>query len=565
MLKKVLVANRGEIALRIIRACRDLGIGCVAVYSQADRGRRFVYEADEAIEIGPGPARQSYLAVDRLIDAAKRSGADAVHPGYGFLSENAEFAKAVEDAGLIFVGPPSSVIAALGSKLSTRRIMIEAGVPVLPGTDAIDGVEEVAKEASKIGFPLLVKPSGGGGGRGMRLVERPEDLPAALEAARREAASSFKDSDVYLEKLLPAGRHIEVQILADGHGNVVHLGNRDCSMQRRHQKLVEEAPAPGLSAKLSNHVCELAVRAAVASSYVNAGTVEFLYDGVKSFFILEVNTRIQVEHPVSEQISGIDLVAEQLRIAGGERLGYKQQDIALRGHALECRIYAENPQRNFMPSTGRISAATFPSGPWVRDDRGIEVGDEITPHYDGMLSKLIAWGPSREVALARLLRALREYRLEGIETNIEFLRWLLNTPAFREVKFDTGFIGREFRPENLPAGSSLPPPPPPPPAAAPAAAPAPATAPPAGMRAEPVGVFHYHRTSQGIDQDYLIHAVVRRGEVEAIPLSPADLSWAQPKFRRTAPAAQAAVGRLIDEVLERLNPDEIFPDLSVPY
>jgi len=448
MIKKVLIANRGEIALRVVRACRDLGMGSVAVYSDADKDLPFVALADERVHIGPAPATQSYLVIDKLIAAAKSTGADAVHPGYGFLSENPTLARAVADAGLTFVGPEADVIEKLGSKLGVRRMMREAGVPVPPGADAPANLETVRVMCEEIGYPVLVKPSGGGGGRGMRVVNSAEELEAALEASRREAARSFGDSEVYVEKLVAKARHIEVQILADNHGNVVHVGDRDCSMQRRHQKVIEEAVAPALTAEQHEQVRSLAVKAVQAAGYRNAGTVEFLFDG-KSFYLLEVNTRIQVEHCVSEAVSSIDLVTEQLRIASGEPLGYTQKDVVLRGAAIEARVYAEDPKNRFMPSPGKIGAARFPSGPWVREDRGFEANTEITPFYDGMIAKLIVWGPTRDIAIARTLRALHEYKFEGIKTNLSLLKWLLDCEAFRTVGHYTNFIEKEMKPELL--------------------------------------------------------------------------------------------------------------------
>jgi acetyl-CoA carboxylase biotin carboxylase subunit len=448
MIKKVLIANRGEISLRVVRACRDLGIASVAVYSDADKDLPFVRLADEAVHIGPSPATQSYLVIDKLIDAAKKSGADAVHPGYGFLSENPTLARAVKDAGLVFVGPEADVIEKLGSKLGVRRMMREAGVPVAPGSDGPATADEARKLAETIGYPLLVKPSGGGGGRGMRVVKDGSELEAALETSKREAARSFGDSEVYVEKLITRARHIEVQVLADTHGNVIHVGDRDCSMQRRHQKVIEEAVAPALTDAQHERVRSLAVQAAKTSNYTNAGTVEFLFDG-QEFFLLEVNTRIQVEHCVTEAVSSVDLVTEQLRVASGEKLGFTQEQVVLRGAAIECRVYAEDATRNFMPCPGRITAARFPSGPWVREDRGFESGSEITPFYDGMIAKLVVWGPTREIATARTLRALAEYSFDGIKTNLTFLRWLLQSPAFRDVKHYTNFIEQEFKPEML--------------------------------------------------------------------------------------------------------------------
>lgn len=442
MIKKVLIANRGEIALRVVRACRDLGVGSVAVYSDADKDLSFVELADERVYIGPSPAAQSYLAIDKLIAAAKQVGADALHPGYGFLSENPALARAVRAAGLVFVGPSAELIETLGSKLGVRRLMRAAGVPVPPGTDVPANADDARALAAEIGYPVLVKPSGGGGGRGMRVVHGENELEAALEASRREAARSFGDSDVYIERLIGRARHIEVQILADHHGQVIHVGDRDCSMQRRHQKVIEEAPAPGLTDAQRERVRSLAVSAAAAAKYVNAGTVEFLFDG-NEFYLLEINTRIQVEHCVSEAVSGIDLVTEQLRIAAGEPLSIGQSDVLLRGTAIETRLYAEDPDKRFMPSPGRITAARFPAGPWVREDRGFEAGDAITPFYDGLIAKLVVWGPTRELAIARTLRALHEYKLEGIRTNLELLRWLVSSTAFREVTHDTGFVERE--------------------------------------------------------------------------------------------------------------------------
>lgn len=448
MLKKVLIANRGEIALRVIRACRDLGIASVAVYSDADKDMPFVALADERVHIGPSPATQSYLVIDKLIAAAKETGADSVHPGYGFLSENPGLARAVTAAGLVFIGPSAEVIEKLGSKLGVRRMMKEIGVPVAPGSDGPATADEARALAAKIGYPLLVKPSGGGGGRGMRVVRDDSELESALETSKREAARSFGDSEVYVEKLVINARHIEVQILADMHGHVIHVGDRDCSMQRRHQKVIEEAPAPGLTDEQHDRVRTLAVKACAAAGYVNAGTVEFLFDG-KEFFLLEVNTRIQVEHCVSEVVSSIDLVAEQLRIASGEPLSVTQDQVVLRGSAIESRIYAEDATRNFMPSPGKITAARFPAGPWVREDRSFEVGQEITPFYDGMIAKLVVWGATREQAIARTQRTLYEYQVDGVKNNIKFLRWLVACSAFRNVTHHTNFIEQEFKAEMI--------------------------------------------------------------------------------------------------------------------
>jgi acetyl-CoA carboxylase biotin carboxylase subunit len=449
MLRKVLIANRCEIALRVVRACRDLGIRSVAVYSDADRGLSFVRLADEAVHIGPSPAPQSYLSIEALIAAAKQTGADAVHPGYGFLSENPTLARAVADAGLTFVGPSAEVIEQLGSKLGVRRMMLAAGVPVPPGGDAPSSGAEARALADQLGYPVLVKPSGGGGGRGMRVVDRPEQIEAALETCRREAARSFGDSDVYVEKLLTHARHVEVQILGDHHGNVIHVGDRDCSLQRRHQKLVEEAPAPGLTPEQHARVRSLAVRAAQAAGYANAGTVEFLFDG-QEFYMLEVNTRIQVEHCVTEVVSGFDLVAEQLRIGSGLPLSRSQEQIELRGAAIEARVYAENVKKGFLPSPGTLKVARFPAGPWVREDRGFEQGDTISHFYDGMIAKLVVWGDTRAEAIARTLRALHEYQIEGVETNLELLRQLIGSQTFRDVAHDTRHVERDVMPLLVP-------------------------------------------------------------------------------------------------------------------
>jgi acetyl-CoA carboxylase biotin carboxylase subunit len=445
MLRKVLIANRCEIALRVVRACRDLGIRSVAVYSDADRELSFVRLADEAVHIGPSPAPQSYLSIEGLIAAAKQTGADAVHPGYGFLSENPTLARAVADAGLTFVGPSAAVIEQLGSKLGVRRMMLAAGVPVPPGADAPSTGEQARVLAEQLGYPVLVKPSGGGGGRGMRVVDRPEQLEAALETCRREAARSFGDSDVYVEKLLTHARHVEVQILGDQHGNVIHVGDRDCSLQRRHQKLVEEAPAPGLTPAQHARVRSLAVRAAQAAGYTNAGTVEFLFDG-QEFYLLEVNTRIQVEHCVTEAVTGFDLVAEQLRVASGLPLSRSQAQVELRGAAIEARVYAENVKKGFLPSPGTLKIASFPAGPWVREDRGFEQGDTISHFYDGMIAKLVVWGDTRAEAIARTLRALHEYRIEGVETNLELLKQLIGSQPFRDVAHDTRHVERDVMP-----------------------------------------------------------------------------------------------------------------------
>lgn len=440
MLKKVLVANRGEIALRVIRACRELGIETVAVYSEADRLAPHVLYADEACLIGPPPSAQSYLQVEKLIEVAKRTGCDAVHPGYGFLSERAHFAEAVMDARLIFVGPSASAITAMGDKTEARRRMMAAGVPVVPGTTtALQSTEEAIADADRIGYPVLLKAAAGGGGKGMRVVHHVDELARAFEAASNEARSAFGDGSVYLEKYLEGPRHIEIQVLADAHGNTVHLGERECSIQRRHQKLVEEAPSPALTPELRARMGAAAVSAARAVNYCNAGTIEFLYqDG--EFYFLEMNTRIQVEHPVTELVTGIDLVQWQLRVAAGEALPFEQRDIAWRGHAIECRITSEDPANNFLPSTGRIEVMNLPTGPGVRWDGGIERGSEVSLYYDPMLAKLIVHGPDRASAIERMRRALDELTIVGIETSAPFHRRVMVEPDFQAGRLDIHYL-----------------------------------------------------------------------------------------------------------------------------
>ena len=440
MLKKILIANRGEIALRIIRACHELGIEAVAVYSEADRLSPHVMAADEAYLIGPPPSAESYLQAEKLIEVAKRAGCDAIHPGYGFLAERAPFAAAVEEAGLVFIGPSAEAISAMGDKTEARRRMIEAGVPVVPGTsepiaDSV-GAERIAEE---IGFPVLLKAAAGGGGRGMRIVERPEEMASAFEAASREALTAFGDGSVYLEKYLDGPRHIEIQVLADAHGNIVHLGERECSIQRRHQKMVEEAPSPVLSPELREAMGNAAVAAAAAVGYRNAGTIEFLYENGE-FFFLEMNTRIQVEHPVTELVTGIDLVQWQLRIAAGERLDFTQDDVRLDGHAIECRITSEDPRNGFLPSMGRIELLQVPTGPGVRWDSGVAEGSEVSLYYDPMLAKLIVHGPDRAAAIERMRRALGELRIVGIETSVPFHERVMAESDFREGRVDIRYL-----------------------------------------------------------------------------------------------------------------------------
>ncbi|HXH09980.1 MAG TPA: acetyl-CoA carboxylase biotin carboxylase subunit [Alphaproteobacteria bacterium] len=447
MFRKVLIANRGEIAIRVIRACRELGISPVAVYSQADRHALHVQMADEAYLIGPPPAAESYLVIDRLIDAALAAGAEAIHPGYGFLAENADFARACEQQGLTFIGPPSDAIALMGDKTAARRAMQAAGVPVVPGIDHfLQDDEEAQRVIATMGYPVMIKAALGGGGKGMRLVRDERELAEALRAARSEARSSFGDPAIYIEKYIPSPRHVEIQVLADAHGHIIHLGERECSLQRRHQKVVEEAPSPMMTAELRGRMGEAAVRAAQAADYRNAGTVEFLVDATGHFYFLEMNTRLQVEHPVTEMVTGLDLVQAQLRIAAGEPLPWRQNDIVLRGAAIECRIYAEDPAYNFRPSPGRITALQAPAGPWVRDERGVFAGGEVSPYYDPMISKLVVWGASRPEAIARMRRALDEYVIAGIRTTIPFHRWLMDDEEFMAGRLDTGFIERRYRP-----------------------------------------------------------------------------------------------------------------------
>ena len=430
-MRKVLVANRGEIALRIVRACRELGLESVAIYSEADRSAPHVMEAGEAYCIGPAPSAQSYLRADALIDVARRAGCDAVHPGYGFLAERAFFADAVEKAGLTFVGPPASAIAAMGDKTEARRRMVAAGVPVVPGiAEPLKDAAAARDAAAAFGYPVLLKAAAGGGGKGMRVVRDEAELARAFDAARHEAESAFGDGSIYLEKFLDRPRHIEIQVIADAHGSVLHLGERDCSVQRRHQKLIEEAPSPALTPSLRGRMGETAVAAARAVGYRNAGTIEFLFqDG--EFYFLEMNTRIQVEHPVTELVTGIDLVQWQLRVAAGEALPFEQDAIRLDGHAIECRITSEDPANGFLPSTGRIVLLEMPGGPGVRWDGGIAEGVDVGLYYDPLLGKLIVHGPDRASAIDRMSRALAELRVVGVETSAPFHRRVMQEPDFR--------------------------------------------------------------------------------------------------------------------------------------
>ena len=446
MFKKVLIANRGEIAVRIIRACREIGIETVAVFSEADRQALHVRYADEAYLLGPAPSRESYLRQDKIIDIARKSGADAIHPGYGFLAEREDFAGTCANAGITFIGPKPSSIAAMGDKMTARETVRKAGVPVVPGTEDIGNMsdEDLLTIAPKIGFPLLIKATAGGGGKGMREVTSLEEMPELLRSARREAESAFGDGNVYLEKLVEGARHIEFQILADGHGTVLHLNERECSIQRRHQKLVEEAPSPFMDDELRQRMGEVAVKAAMAVDYVNAGTIEFLVDKDKQFYFLEMNTRLQVEHPITEMITGIDIVKEQIRIARGRPTQYKQEDIKINGAAIECRINAEDPYNNFIPSTGKITTSMLPTGPGVRIDTGVFPGFEVSPYYDPMISKLIVWGETRAQAILRMRRSLEEYRIVGVRTNIPFHQTLMNSHRFMAGQYDTRFVEERF-------------------------------------------------------------------------------------------------------------------------
>jgi 3-methylcrotonyl-CoA carboxylase alpha subunit len=441
LFRKVLIANRGEIAVRIIRTCRAMGIPTVAVFSEADRSARHVVEANEGFAIGPAEALRSYLSIDALIDAARRSGAEAVHPGYGFLSQSADFADAVRDAGLVFVGPPGDVHRRMGDKGEARRLMASVGVPVLPGYDGDDQSDaRLLAEAKAVGWPVMLKPSRGGGGKGMRVVRREEDFESALAASRRESKAAFDDDAMVIERCLDRPRHVEVQIVADGRGAILHLGERECSIQRRHQKVVEETPSPALSPDRREALCAAGVAAARAADYVNAGTVEFLLGPDGTFSFLEMNTRLQVEHPVTEAVTGIDIVRLQLEVAAGRPLALSSEDVAPRGHALECRLYAEDPGNDDLPSPGRILHLEEPEGPGVRVDSGLAVGSEVTVHYDPLLAKIITWGFDRREALERMREALRRTVVLGVVTNLARLQAVVGHPQFEAGALHTGFI-----------------------------------------------------------------------------------------------------------------------------
>lgn len=447
-MNKVLIANRGEIAVRIIRACRELGIETVAVYSEVDRQALHVRYADEAYLLGPAPSRESYLRMDKILAIAKKSGAQAIHPGYGFLAERADFAQASIDEGLFFIGPKPSAIAAMGDKAIARATVTKAGVEVVPGTEGEGSLtnENLLAIAHEIGFPLLIKATAGGGGKGMREVKNIEEMPGLIDSARREAEASFGDGNIYLEKLVLGARHIEFQILADQHGNVIHLGERECSLQRRHQKLLEESPSPfiGDDSDLREKMGSVAVKASQAVDYVNAGTIEFLVDKDKKFYFLEMNTRLQVEHPITEMVTGIDIVKEQIRIARGRHLSYSQEDVRQNGSAIECRINAEDPYNSFLPSTGLISHSILPTGPGIRVDTGVYPGFEISSYYDPLISKLVSWGETRGQAILRMRRALEEYRIVGVRTNIPFHQRMMDSHRFMGGQYDTRFVEERF-------------------------------------------------------------------------------------------------------------------------
>jgi len=440
MFQKILIANRGEIAVRVIRACREMGIQTVAIYSDVDREALHVRYADEAYHCGPPPARESYLVMERVLEIAKRCGADGIHPGYGFLAENGDFADLCEKQGIVFIGPSGEVMRRMGDKVTARRTMQKAGVPIVPGTTKALSDEEAVAFSAEIGLPVMVKASAGGGGKGMRLVREHDELAQALARARSEAEASFGDDSIYVEKFVEEPRHIEIQLLADTHGNTIHLGERECSIQRRHQKVVEEAPGNGISPELRERMGKAAVAAAEAVGYVGAGTCEFLVDKHGDFFFLEMNTRVQVEHAITEAITGIDIVKAMIRAAAGEPLGVAQEDVRISGHAIEARIYAEDPDRNFAPSPGEVVVYRPPDGIGVRVDSGVYQGATVTVHYDPMVAKLIAWGANRDEAIQRTLRALSEFAVKGIKTSISFHQKLMRHPVFVKGCYDTGFI-----------------------------------------------------------------------------------------------------------------------------
>jgi acetyl-CoA carboxylase, biotin carboxylase subunit len=443
MFKKVLVANRGEIAVRVLRACEERGISTVAVYSEPDRTALHVRYADEAYYIGPAPSRESYLCIDKIIDVARKADVDAIHPGYGFLAENAAFAAACADAGITFIGPSPDAIEKMGNKQTARQTVASNGVPVVPGTDKGLRDEDLKAAALRIGFPLMIKATAGGGGKGMRVVHDPSEFTSSLSAARREASGAFGDDEVYLEKYISSARHIEVQILADSHGNTIHLGERECSIQRRHQKLIEESPSVAIDDQMRKKIGQIAISAAESVNYVNAGTIEFLYDNKDNrIYFLEMNTRLQVEHPVTEMVTGVDIVKEQIAIAAGRRIRYRQEDIVSKGWSIECRITAEDPFNNFMPNGGTVTYLKEPTGPGVRVESALYRGYEVSLFYDPMVAKLIVWGETRAEAILRMRRSLNEYRIGGIKTSIPFHQEIMDSTEFIWGTFDTGFINR---------------------------------------------------------------------------------------------------------------------------
>lgn len=449
-MKKVLVANRGEIALRVMKTCRDMGISTVAVFSEADRNAPFVKYADEAVCIGPAPSSESYLIGENIIKVALELGVDGIHPGYGFLSENAEFTRKVTEAGITFIGPSPEAMEVMGSKLAAKAAVKAYDIPMVPGTEeAVTDIEEAKEIAKGIGFPILIKASAGGGGKGMRIVEKAEEFIEQLNLAVSEATSAFGDGSVFIERYVGSPRHIEIQVLADTHGNIVHIFERECSVQRRHQKVIEEAPSAILSEEMRAEMGRCAVDVARACNYVGAGTVEFLYDENNNFYFLEMNTRLQVEHPVTEQISGLDLVREQINIARGEKLGFTQEDLKITGHAVEVRVYAEDPTNNFLPDIGHLHTYKAPEGPGVRVDDGFEEGMDIPIYYDPMISKLITYGKDRAEAIDRMVRAIDDYQISGVETTLPFCKFAIQHDAFRSGKFDTHFVKTHFKPEYI--------------------------------------------------------------------------------------------------------------------
>jgi acetyl-CoA carboxylase biotin carboxylase subunit len=455
MFKKILIANRGEIAVRVMRACREMGIASVAVFSDVDRAALHVTQADEAYPIGPAPATESYLNIEKILEVARRSGSGAIHPGYGFLSESSHFAQACADAGIKFIGPPPRAMELMGSKTRARHAMQAAGAPLVPGSTRGLSLGEAQEQAGLIGYPVMIKAAAGGGGKGMRVVQTAKELPHAFSTAQSEALRAFNDQEVYLEKLFENPRHIEIQVLADEHGNVVYLGERECSLQRRHQKVVEEAPSVVADEDLRRRMGAVAVQAAKSAGYANAGTVEFLVDAKRNFYFLEMNTRLQVEHPVTELVTGLDLVQLQLHIAAGETLPFHQDDVKLRGHAIECRIYAEDPENNFFPSPGRITRLLRPSGPGVREDSGVYEGWSVPLEYDPLLAKLIVYAPDRDSAIRRMRRALDEYFVGGIKTNLPLFRRILEHPDFLAARVDTGFLDRMLAGKRAAGGEGL--------------------------------------------------------------------------------------------------------------